>query len=333
MTRRRILISGGAGYIGTVLTRNLLERGYRVTVLDNLVYGHGFAVQQFLNHTAYRFVRGDIRNREDIETALEDVTDVVSLAALVGDPICRKYPDLARGTNLEAGTELFDNLIGRNIDRFIFASTCSNYGLRDTDDLATEDNELNPVSLYAETKVAMEDHMLSNAKRADFSATVLRFATAYGFSQRMRFDLTVSEFLRELALGNDLLVYDENTWRPYCHVADIARAITTVLEADENQVRGEVFNVGSPEENYTKKMIVELAQEFGVPGTVRYKEGGMDPRNYRVSVEKFRTRFGFENSHSVRDEAPKLIAAVKAGLFDDVDQRRNHYGNYTIGRN
>ncbi len=330
MSQKHVLIPGGAGYVGTALARELLDANYRVTVLDSLLYGHGFAVQQFLNHPAFRFVRGDIRNADQVAQALDGVDHVVLLAALVGDPVCKKYPDLARATNLDASTRLFDMAMGRGIDRFVFASTCSNYGLRETDDLATEEAELNPVSLYAETKVAMERHILNNANRADFSATVLRFATAYGFSQRMRFDLTVSEFIRELAMGKDLLVYDENTWRPYCHVVDISRAIRTVLEADDSDVRAEVFNVGSPDENYTKKMIVEIALECGVPGTVRYNEGGVDPRNYRVSVDKFRDRFGFANARNVHEEAPRLIAAVQAGLFDDVDQRRNHYGNYSI---
>jgi nucleoside-diphosphate-sugar epimerase len=328
--QRHVLIPGGAGYVGTALTRELLDAGYRVTAFDALLYGHGFAVQQFLNHPRYRFVRGDIRDESAIAAVLDGVDHVVLLAGLVGDPICKKYPDLARQTNLEASMRLFDMAMGRNIDRFVFASTCSNYGLRETDDLATEESELNPVSLYAETKVAFEKHILNNANRADFSATVLRFATAYGFSQRMRFDLTVSEFIRELAMGNELLVYDEHTWRPYCHVVDISRAIRTVLEADETDVRAEVFNVGSPDENYTKKMIVEIALASGVSGTVRYNEGGVDPRNYRVSVEKFRKRFNFSNSRNVRDEAPLLVGAVTSGLFDDVALRRNHYGNYSI---
>ena len=325
-----VLLLGGAGYIGTVLSRELLDAGYAVTAFDNLLYGHGFAVRHLLNHPNYRFVRGDIADRAAVADAVNGVSHVVLLAALVGDPICKKCPDLARATNLDASTRLFDDLIGRGVARFIFASTCSNYGLRGTDEPADEDAALNPISLYAETKVAMERHILNNANIADFAATILRFATAYGFSPRMRFDLTISEFTRELALGNELTVYDEHTWRPYCHVIDIARAILTVLEADENSIRGEVFNVGSAEENYTKKMIVGIAQENGVPGSVRYAEGGADARNYRVSVEKFRSRFDFDTLHSVKGEVPKLIAAVRAGLFDDVEARRDAYGNYKI---
>ena len=295
MKERRILVVGGAGYIGTILTQHLLNLGNQVTALDNLLYRHGFAVHGFLNDPNYTFIFGDIRNPRQVSEALQGVTDVVLLAALVGDPVCKKYPDLARATNLEASVRLFDQLTGSGINRFIFASTCSNYGLRDTEELASEDAPLNPVSLYAETKVAMEHHILENLDRIDFSATILRFATAYGFSRRMRFDLTVSEFVRALTLGDDLLVYDENTWRPYCHVLDISRAVHEVLEADEEDVRGEIFNVGSPDENYTKKMIVDMALSHGVPGRPSYREGGVDPRNYRVSTEKFRNRFDFKN--------------------------------------
>ena len=244
--------------MGTVLARQLLDRGCGVRVLDNLIYGHGFALRQFLNEHKFTFIQGDLCEPEDLQAGLDGVTDVVLLAGLVGDPICKKYPELAKAVNLDGCTSVFDNLNGRGIGSFVFASTCSNYGLRETDDLATEASDLNPVSLYAECKVAVERHVLDHAGEVDFCPTVLRIATAYGFSQRMRFDLTVSEFTRKLALGKPLLVYDENTWRPYCHVVDLARAVITVLDAKPEQVSGEVFNVGNSDENFTKRMISKI---------------------------------------------------------------------------
>jgi nucleoside-diphosphate-sugar epimerase len=276
---------------------------------------------------------GDFTDKPTLAGALKGVEDVVLLASLVGDPICKKYSDLARHTNRDGSIELINRLADhKNVKRFVFASTCSNYGLRTDDSYATEEASLNPVSLYAETKVAVEQHILANKSSLPFAATVLRLSTAHGLSARMRFDLTISEFTRALALNEDLLVYDENTWRPYCHVNDISAAIRTVLAAAPEKVAGEVFNTGSTSENFTKKSIIEIVQEFLTDvGKVRYKEGGLDPRNYRVSFDKIEKVLGFRTEFGVRRSVPHLIQAVRSGCFADVEQRKNFYGNYVIG--
>src|SRR4030095_12854943 len=142
-------------------------------------------------------------NDEILSNALKGVTDVVLLAALVGDPICKKYPELAKRTNLDSPKNLLRKLSGKGINKFIFTSTCSNYGLRGDDSLANEDSELNPQSLYADTKVQFEKFILSNISSFDFSPAILRLATAFGISNRMRFDLTISEFTKDLALGKE----------------------------------------------------------------------------------------------------------------------------------
>ncbi len=327
---RRVLVVGGAGYVGSVLVRKLLAGRYNVTVLDNLLYDHGSAVAGLIDVPGFSFIRGDLCDSAVVKEALEGATDVVLLAALVGDPMCKKYADLARRVNHDGAIRLIEGLVGRNLHKVIFLSTCSNYGLRPDDSLATETSELNPKSLYAETKVAVEHYLAENTPRFDFCPTVLRAATAYGASARMRFDLTVSEFTRTLAMGASLLVYDENTWRPYCHVNDIADAIITVLKSPTEEVCGEIFNVGSTEENYTKKMIVDIIQSHTQSGSVEYKVGGFDPRNYRVSFDKISTKLGFSNRHSVGRTVPHLIKGVQAGLFDDVELRKWFYGNYEV---
>jgi nucleoside-diphosphate-sugar epimerase len=160
---------------------------------------------------------------------------------------------------------------------------------------------------------------------------VLRVATAFGISPRMRFDLTVSEFTRELAVGNSLEVYDPDTWRPYCHIADISAAIATVLEASPETVEGEIFNVGGEEGNQTKRSILEAVQRaLGSEGQVVWSEGGVDARNYRVSFAKIRERLGFEPSHSVEGSVGELVAAVRDGMFDDVEERPLFYRNYEL---
>jgi nucleoside-diphosphate-sugar epimerase len=275
-------------------------------------------------------MKGDFGDNNILEKALAGVTDVVLLAALVGDPICKKYPDLSQKVNLDYPKNLFQKLKNRNINSFIFTSTCSNYGLRKDDTPANENSELNPQSLYAETKVEFEKYILDNLDNVDFSPTILRLSTAFGISPRMRFDLTISEFTKDLALGKELLVYDENTWRPYCNVSDISDAILKVLVMPKEKVYGEVFNIGSDQNNCTKKMVVELAQKHIKNAVVNYKKGGMDPRNYIVSFEKAKKVLDFSPGFTAEDSVIHLINAIDNGLFNDIEIRKNFYGNYEI---
>ncbi len=322
-----ILVVGGAGYIGAVLVRYLLGRGYWVRVLDALLHDNQPAIDELLDHPRFSFVHGDLCDPATVEGALEDASDVVLLAALVGDPMCKKDPERARAVNDIGSINLIERLVGHGIKRLVFMSTCSNYGLRDTDREATEESELNPQSLYAETKVKVEKHLLSSAGRFDFAPTVLRCATAYGLSPRMRFDLTINEFTREMALAKELLVYDADTWRPYCHVTDISRAIGLMLESRPENIAGQVFNVGSPGENYTKRMVVELLQQYLPSARIRYKEGKVDPRNYRVDFAKITDLFGFEATVVLDGFVKELIEEIRRGRFSDYDDRVRFYRN------
>lgn len=327
---RHILVVGGAGYIGSVLIRVLLSRGFRVRVLDNLIYDNGASMEDLHDNPGFSFIKGDFCDGETVKEALKDVTDVVLLAALVGDPICRKYPREAVRVN-DAGTiEFFDRANGQGLESFVFLSTCSTYGLRSDDDYATELSELNPQSLYAETKVKAEKYLIDHKDDFDYCPTMLRLATAYGISRRMRFDLTISDFTRQLTLGKELLVYDEETWRPYCHIGDTSDAIMRVLLAPRDQVCGQIFNVGSREDNYTKKMVVEMILGELGHGKVKYQAGGSDPRNYRVSFDKIVSVLDFTNKYSVLGSIRRVINFVKSGMFDDVDQNLRFYTNTSI---
>jgi nucleoside-diphosphate-sugar epimerase len=329
--QRSILVIGGAGYIGSVLTRELLAVGHRVTVLDSLLYGNGGSLAAVAEHNGFSFVRGDVRSPEDIHSALGGITDVILLAALVGDPVCKRNPQLARETNLGGARNVLEACDESAIERLVFASTCSNYGLRDDDEPAAEEDELNPLSLYASTKVEMEHEILQRAEKSSVAPTILRISTAFGVSPRMRFDLTVSEFTRELALGRELEVYDADTWRPYCHVADISRAIIAVLGAPTDAVAGEVFNVGGDDGNHTKRSIVqETLAALGGEGRVIWSKGGADPRNYHVSFAKIRERLGFVPDRTVAGSIERLIEMVRAGIFADVESRALYYGNLEL---
>jgi nucleoside-diphosphate-sugar epimerase len=324
-------VIGGAGYIGSVLTRSLLAEGYKVKVLDNLLYGNGSSVTDLMDNRSFSFVNGDFGNNEILDRSLENISDVVLLAALVGDPICKKYPELARKINSDYPKNLVQKLNFKNIDKFVFTSTCSNYGLRADESPANEESELNPLSLYAETKVEFEKYILDNISDLNFSPAILRLSTAFGMSDRMRFDLTISEFTKDLALGKELIVYDENTWRPYCNVSDISNAVIKIIEAPKEKVSGQVFNVGSDNNNYTKKMILKIIEKHLVNTNIIYKDGNFDPRNYRVSFDKINNILDFSTSYTVEDSIIQIINAIENNLFRDVEDRKNNYGNYTIG--
>ena len=330
LARRKVLLVGGAGYIGTSVTQYLLSRGYQVRCFDSIVYRNEHCVTPFLGIPDYEFLRGDLVDKRAVEAALHGVTDVVLLAGLVGDPITKKYPVELDAINDKGMLALLRSLDGRGLNKVVFISTCSNYGEIPTDSIADETFDLKPLSLYATAKVAMERELLGSQGRVDYCGTVTRFATAFGLSCRMRFDLTVNEFTRELALGRELAVYDADTWRPYCHVQDFARGITRVLEAPRSCVSFEVFNVGGDSNNYTKQMIVDLVCKKLPESRYTVVQGGTDRRNYRVSFKRVRETLHFEPAFSVEHGVAELIAAMKQGMFADYDSNRTFYGNYEI---
>ena len=312
----KVLVTGGAGYIGSTLVPLLLQQGHEVRVLDSLRYG-GRSMLGFWAHPGFEFLSGDLRDPRAATEAVQGVEAVVHLAAIVGDPACSKEPDLARQVNLQASLSLLENSTRAGVERFVFASTCSNYGrMADPSQYADETWELRPMSLYAETKVAVEDSIL-DLDRADFSATVLRFATVYGVSSRMRFDLTVNEFTMEMVAGGHLVVFGENFWRPYVHVGDVARAIALVLGAPTATIHNQVFNVGSSDENYQKRQLVEMIRPYAPEARIEFVHREEDPRDYRVSFQKIGQVLGFQTSHTVEDGIREVAALVRNGVIED----------------
>jgi nucleoside-diphosphate-sugar epimerase len=325
---KKIVIIGGAGYIGTVLTGYLLSKGHQVIAIDKFLYQNNYCIHSYLGNPNYKFLFGDMRDKNFTTEILKSATDVIILAGLVGDPITKKYPKIAHAINDIGIKNFIDNCNGKKIDRLIFISTCSNYGFIDNDKLADEDFELKPLSLYSKSKVEVERYIIGLKGKVDYHPTILRFATAFGLSPRMRFDLTVSEFVNELAMGNELLVYDPHTWRPYCHVQDFSRLMLMVLEANFKTVSFEVFNSGGEENNFTKKGIVDLILSKVPDGVVKYQEHGADPRNYRVDFTKVNKKLGFKPKFSIMDGVIELLHSIKNQTFDN--SKNFEYGNYNI---
>jgi nucleoside-diphosphate-sugar epimerase len=313
----KVLVTGGAGYIGSVLVRLLLAKGHQVGVLDSLKFG-GDALYDVVQNPAFEFHQGDIRNKEDVDKAVEGIDAIAHLAAIVGDPACAKFSDEANQTNWDGSVALFEAAEKAGVKRFVFASTCSNYGkMLDPNSYVNEDSELRPVSLYAELKVKFEKYLLENRKDARICATALRFSTVYGFSPRIRFDLTVNEFTRNVCLTGEQEIWGPQFNRPYCHVDDLARSVVQVLEAPEEKVRVNVFNVGDTNENYSKRMLMEEIQKQIPEARAIYVEKTEDPRDYRVNCDKIRDVLGFKITKKVPQGIEEIIKVINSKLIND----------------
>ena len=313
----KILVTGGAGYIGSTLVPLLLNAGHSVRVLDNLDHGGGPLLAVW-SDPAFDFRRGDIRDREAVSSALSGIEAVIHLAAIVGDPACARDPGLARAVNLDASLSLIEESRRVGVQRFVFASTCSNYGkMKDANHFVDEESELSPVSLYAETKVAVEKTLLAGGQGQAWSPTPLRFATIFGVSPRMRFDLTVNEFTMEMLVKKRLVVFGEQFWRPYVHVRDAARAIKLVLESPIGKVGGRVFNVGATDQNFQKKQLVELIRPHVPEASVEFVHKTEDPRDYRVSFGRISGELDFHITRTVEEGIAEVAKLVRENVIND----------------
>jgi nucleoside-diphosphate-sugar epimerase len=311
-----LVVTGAAGYIGSVVSTALIEAGHGVVGVDSLAHG-ARPISNLLTSPRFAFRRMDLADHgavRDLIAALRPRC-VAHFAAIVGDPACRAQPDLARQVNLEVTKNLFDVCSEAGVERFVFASTCSNYGRARDEALLSEDSPLRPLSLYAETKVKAEEWIESRSGACQ--GIVLRFATAHGLSPRMRFDLTVNQFVRTILEEQKVELYDARTWRPYCHVLDFARIVKASLETTAFSERFHVLNVGSDVENYTKEDIVrKIADATSMSADVIDLGDGPDPRNYRVSFERLRRTLNIEPHYDVAFTARQIAAAIQVRLFE-----------------
>jgi nucleoside-diphosphate-sugar epimerase len=319
----KILVTGAAGYIGSTLVPLLLAEGHQVTVLDSLLHG-GTPLLGVWSHPGFEFKLGDIRERDTLRKLLPGIDAVVHLAAIVGDPACARNPEIARAVNLDCSIALIDEARKAGVQRFIFASTCSNYGrMSDPTKYVDEDSELSPVSLYAETKVAVEKTLLASANDGSgWCPTPLRFATVFGVSSRMRFDLTVNEFTMEMLTKKHLIVFGEQFWRPYIHVRDAARGIQAVLNAPSEKVKGKVFNVGSTDQNFQKQQLVDMIRPHAPDAKVEFVHKQEDPRDYRVSFSRIHEALGFRTTRTVADGIEEVVRLVRTKIIEDFSDKR-----------
>ncbi len=321
-TLRNVLVIGGAGYIGSVLVRKFLDRGYDVTVLDALVYGDE-SIRDLYARPRFELVHDDVRNIEAVVRCLQYADAVVHLGAIVGDPASAIDEKLTLEINLAATRMSAEAARGFGVQRFIFASTCSVYGA--SDQLLDERSALNPLSLYARTKIGSE-HLLLALNDDRFAPVILRFATVYGLSPRPRFDLVVNLLAAKAVCEKCITILGGNQWRPFIHVDDAAEAILKCVEVPLQAVKGQIFNVGSDDQNYQIAQLGDLIKEL-IPDVQVIRQGEeVDNRNYRVSFSKIQKRLGFTPRRSVADGILEIKAAIEDGRI--LDYRAARYSNY-----
>ena len=295
----KVLITGGAGYVGCTLTALLLGENYKVSVFDNLMYG-GRGLLPFFGHRNFHFMKGDIRNKDQLKEATRDVDLIIHLAAIVGYPACKKNPELAEEVNVEGTRNLL--AVRSPSQPLLSASTSSNYGAY-TGDVCTEETPLNPLSLYGTSKTKAERVIMETGNVIGF-----RFATAFGVSHRMRLDLLVNDFVYRALKERSLILYERHFKRSFIHVRDMARSLSFAIK-NFDKMKDNVFNVGSEKMNLSKEEIA-LKIKQKIPFYLHFAEVGKDEdqRNYAVSYEKIRS-LGLDMTIDIEQGIDELIRA------------------------
>ena len=325
---KKILLIGGGGYIGVALSEYFLNHDFKVICYDNFIYENNFAISDLLANPNYELIDGDLRDINKLKTIITDANDIVILGGLVGDPITKKYPYLSDSINTDGIKNLINILDSVEFGKLIFISTCSNYGFIDENIYAKEDHRLEPLSSYAKSKVEIEKHILSKKNTVNYHPTILRFATAFGLSQRMRFDLTINEFTQTIINNKELIIYDADTWRPYCHVKDFSKIIYRIINSANNLTDFQVFNVGTQKNNYTKRDVAKKLLKYFPNAKISFKDKGHDPRNYKVNFDKLKNILGIQPDIDIDYGITEIINYNKDNKV--INSKDNKFGNYFI---
>jgi nucleoside-diphosphate-sugar epimerase len=329
------LITGGAGYIGSYLCGVLLRTGYCVTVVDELLFG-GEALLAYFADPNFHFVKADVWEPRAIKAALRGdwptPQAVVHLAAIAGFPACQAVGrQVAWRYNVESTQHVFEQALETGVERFVYISTYSNYGLSRDGEPVTEEAPLNPQSLYAETKVASERFLLGQ-RQAACAPLILRPAHLYGLSPRPRFDLIVNQFVLDAYLKRELMIYQRGYSRSFVHIADAVRAILLGLQAPVERVRGQIYNVGSAAGNLTKDEVVTLILKRLPETRVNYKDltFGGDMRDIAVSFEKIHRELDFTARLTVDDGIREVLHALRFGVIRNPGDQRYRNAQFIV---
>jgi nucleoside-diphosphate-sugar epimerase len=311
-----VLVTGGAGYVGSHLVRKLLARGRHVRVLDRFLYGdHGLIA--LLGDPALEVFEADVRDRTAVLKAARGADAVIALAALVGDAACDLNPAETASINLDSTRLIAEVCDGLDIGRLVFASSCSVYGAGG-DEILTDTSELAPVSLYAQTRIDSE--AILDEYRDRLGVVILRLATVFGLSPRMRLDLLVNTFASQAFFNGRIRVFGGGQWRPNLHVQDAASAFMLAAEVPDAIARGQIFNVGDNSANHTVLDVARMVHTALPDTAVEVTDSVTDQRNYRVSFDKINQQLGYRARFGVADGIAEIVAACRdrriSGLND-----------------
>lgn len=300
----KVLVTGGAGYIGSVLTRELLNKGYRVTVLDSLEFNQ-LSLLPFVTDSNFTFIHGDVRNTTLLKKLVGDVDIVIPLAAIVGFPACNQNPEVAKEINYVQVKNIVDWVEGTD-KKVLYPNTNSGYGIGEDNTECTEESELNPISVYGQTKVDAEKYILNKIDGICF-----RLATVFGVSPRMRTDLLVNDFTYKALSDNYIVVFEKHFKRNYIHVQDVASVIIFMIE-NYDKYKGNVFNVGLSSANFSKQELLEKIKTHIPNFNIIYNNYYKDPdkRDYIVSNKKIE-KTGWRPTKTLDVGILELIKAYK----------------------
>lgn len=319
--QRTVVVTGAAGYIGSLLVRRLLDRDYKVRVVERFLYGDA-ALRDLWAHPNLALTIADFRQPQGLARVFEGADTVVHLGAIVGDPACAIDDAFTLSTNLEA-TDLIASICRTvGVPRLVFASTCSVYGA--SDEVLDEESSLNPVSLYARSKIAAERLLLEHPDTRT-APVVLRFATAYGASYRPRFDLAVNVLTAKAVSEGEATIFGGDQWRPFVHVDDIARALLAAVEAPLGRVAHRVFNVGTDGQNHRLLELGAMIKELVPNAVVRTDDRVVDRRNYHVRFDKIADTLGYQAVHTLRSGIAELALAIGGPLRHWQDPYHNNH--------
>ena len=309
----KIFLTGHKGYVGNVLSKMLLEENFEVVGCDLEYFPQGFVDNDISKVTS---IKKDIRNLTSDD--LKGCSAVLHLAALSNDPMGEINPTLTNEINYLATAKLGKIAKEAGVNRFVYSSSCSTYGAND--DTVNEKSSLDPLTAYAKSKVDSEKALL-DLKGNGFSPTILRNATAYGISSSLRLDLVVNNLVcAALSTGKVRLLSDGTSWRPLLHVEDMSKAFITCLKQSEEKISGEIFNVGSNEDNYTVREIAEKVEQIVPNSIIEYSEtASKDSRSYRVNFDKITDQIGFKTKWNLDDAIKQIYETMKEKNISEND--------------
>lgn len=306
---KRILVTGGAGFVGSVLVPKLLECGHSVSVLDLFLYGDTLP-----DHSNLTKIRGDIRDQEVVRKAVANCDTVIHLACISNDPSFELNPDLGKSINFDAFEPLVQISRDAGVERFIYASSSSVYGIKDVENV-TEDMPLEPLTDYSKFKAACEE-ILKRYQSPDFTTVTLRPATVCGYSPRQRMDVVVNILTNHAYHNKRIKVFGGPQKRPNIHIQDMVDAYLVVLEAPKQQVAGRVFNVG--DENHSVLQLAEIVRKAVGPQGIDIEVVPTDDnRTYHISSQKIQDELGFRCHHSIEEAARDIVHALDTNILQD----------------